>query len=237
MVAHGVAAEDDPQALRYVRDVLARAGYAPIVTGDPANLPRLMVEHKPHLALLDLVLPGTDGMELMNEVHRIADVPVIFPSVYGREEEVARALELGAVDYVVKPFSPTELAARIGAALRRRNAVEPSEPYVLGDLAIEYAGRWVTLTGHALHLTPTEYRLLAELSGSAGRVVSYQQLLERVWGAGEGGDVRAMRTMVNKLRRKLGADADRPTYVFNEPRVGYWVPEGEMQRKEDSEAS
>ena len=103
--------DDDPQALRYVRDVLTRAGNAPVVTADPAEVPRLMAAHKPHLALLDLLLPGTDGIELMHEVHRTADVPVIFLSVYGQDDTVARAFDMGAADYLVKPFSPTELAA------------------------------------------------------------------------------------------------------------------------------
>ena len=87
----------------------------------------------------------------------------------------------------------------------------------------------MALAGRPLHLTPTEYRLLAELSSSAGRVLTYERLLNRVWGAGEGGDVRAMRTIVNKLRRKLGEGADNPAYIFNEPRVGYWMPEGGTQ--------
>ncbi len=113
-----LAVDDNPQDLRYVRDVLTRAGYAPIATGDPADVPRLVSEEKPHLVLLDLVLPGSDGVELMNDIRKTADVPVIFLSVYGQDETVARALDMGAVDYVVKPFSPTELAARIRAALR-----------------------------------------------------------------------------------------------------------------------
>ena len=130
-----LAVDDDPQALRYVRDVLTRAGYAPVVTGDPADVPRLMAENKPHLVLLDLVLPGTDGIELMHEVHRISDVPVIFLSVYGQDETVARAFDMGATDYLVKPFSPTELAARIRAALRRGLEPSPgqtSAPHVVG---------------------------------------------------------------------------------------------------------
>ena len=101
--------EDDPQALRYIRDVLAKAGYVPVVTGDPAEVLRLVADEKPHLVLLDLVLPGTDGIALMQQILDQADVPVIFLSAYGRDEIVAKALERGAVDYIVKPFSPTEL--------------------------------------------------------------------------------------------------------------------------------
>ena len=105
--------DDDPQTLRYVRDALTQAGYAPVVTGDPEDVSRLMAEEAPRLVLLDMMLPGSDGMELMKDIREVSDVPVIFLSVNGQEEVVARAFDMGAADYVVKPFSPTELAARI----------------------------------------------------------------------------------------------------------------------------
>ena len=229
-----LAVDDDPQALRYVRDALASAGYTPVVTGDPEEALRLVGEEKPDLVLLDLMLPGTDGIELMKDILGAGDVPVIFVSAYGRDELIARAFDMGAVDYVVKPFSPTELAARIRAALRKRAASEPSEPYVLGDLTIDYAERRVTLAGRPLPLIAMEYRLLAELSANAGRLLTYEHLLERVWGEKSSGDVRPMRTIVSKLRRKLGDDADNPTYIFTEPRVGYRMPKGETQNQEDS---
>ena len=226
-----LAVDDDPQALRYVRDALSSAGYTPVVTGDPEEALRLVAEEKPDLVLLDLMLPGTDGIELMKDILGAGDVPVIFLSAYGRDELIARAFDMGAVDYVVKPFSPTELAARIRAALRKRAASEPSEPYVLGDLTIDYAERRVTLAGRPLPLIAMEYRLLAELSANAGRLLTYEHLLERVWGEKSSGDVRPMRTIVSKLRRKLGDDADNPTYIFTEPRVGYRMPKGETKEQ------
>ena len=227
-----LAVDDDPQALRYVRDALLKSGYTPVVTGDPEEALRLVGEEKPDLVLLDLMLPGTDGIELMKDILTAGDVPVIFVSAYGRDELIARAFDMGAVDYVVKPFSPTELAARIRAALRKRAASEPSEPYVLGDLTIDYAGRRVTLAGRPLPLIAMEYRLLAELSANAGRLLTYGHLLQRVWGEKGGGDVRPMRTIVSKLRRKLGDDADNPTYIFTEPRVGYRMPKGDTKESE-----
>ena len=211
-----------------------QAGYVPQATGDPEAVGRLNREENPHLALLDLMLPGADGAELMESVPELAEVPVIFLSAYGRDELIARAFDMGAVDYVVKPFSPTELAARIRAALRKRAASEPSEPYVLGDLTIDYAERRVTLAGRPLPLIAMEYRLLAELSANAGRLLTYEHLLQRVWGEKSSGDVRPMRTIVSKLRRKLGDDADNPTYIFTEPRVGYRMPKGEGQEHEGS---
>ena len=221
-----LAVDDDPQALRYVRDALLKSGYTPVVTGDPEEALRLVAEEKPDLVLLDLMLPGTDGIELMKDILGAADVPVIFVSAYGRDELIARAFDMGAVDYVVKPFSPTELTARIRAGLRKRAA---SEPYVLGDLTIDYAERRVSLAGRPLPLIAMEYRLLAELSANAGRLLTYEHLLERVWGEKSSGDVRPMRTIVSKLRRKLGDDADNPIYIFTEPRVGYRMPKGETQ--------
>ena len=221
-----LAVDDDPNDLRYVRDTLVQAGYRPVVTGDPEEALRLMESEKPQLALLDLMLPGADGIELMQAILAVADVPVIFLSVYGREEVVARAFEQGADDYVVKPFSPTELAARIGAALRRRVAAEPQEPYVLGDLAVDFAQRRVTLAGRQVRLTPTEYGVLAELAAHAGRVVTHERLLERVWGDRAGASLRPLRTMVGKLRRKLGEDSDNPRYILTEPRVGFRMPRG-----------
>ena len=224
-----LAVDDDPQILRYIRDTLAQAGYAPTVTGEPEEALRLVAEESPQLVLLDLMYPGTDGTALMEEILAIADVPVIFLSAYGRDELIARAFDMGAADYVVKPFSPTELSARIRAALRRRSASEPLSPYVRGDLAIDYNEHTVTLAGRPVQLAAMEYRMLSELSTHGGRVLTYDHLLNRVWGDLKGGDIRPMRTIVSKLRRKLGEQADHPNYIFTEPRVGYRMPKSDTQ--------
>ena len=219
-----LAVDYDPQTLRYVRQALSKEGYTPIVTADPEEVPRLMVEEEPHLALLDLVLPGSDGIELMREILDIADVPVIFLSVYGQDETIARAFDRGATDYIVKPFSPTELGARIRAALRKRlppELVEPTEPYAMEDLTIDYAQRQVTVAGRTVELTATEYRMLVELSVNAGRILTNDQLLQRVWGPDKTGGSGPVRNIVKRLRRKLEDDASNPRYIFNEPRVGY----------------
>ena len=223
-----LAVDDDPQALRYVRDTLMRSGFEPMVTADPGEALRLVEEYKPHLVLLDLVLPGTDGIDLMKDIAETRDVPVIFLSAYGQDKLVARAFDMGAADYVVKPFSPTELLARIRAALRRREVPKPSEPYVLGDLTIDYDERRVTLAGRPVELTAKEYGTLAELSTNAGRVLTYETLLRRVWGLDADADIRPMRTAINSIRRKLGDAAENPTYVFTELRVGYRMPKGEQ---------
>ena len=213
--------DDDPRMLRLVRDALAAAGYAPLVTGEPGELAAVIRSERPRLVLLDLALPGADGIELMQQVPELSDLPVIFISAYGRDETVARALEAGAADYIVKPFSPTELVARVRAALRRRD--EPG-PFVLGELAIDYERRRVTVAGNPVPLTATEYDLLRVLSLEAGRVVTYDTLLRRVWGGRGRAESNPVRAFVRSLRRKLGDDAAAPAYVLNERGVGYRMP-------------
>ncbi len=219
-----LAVDDDDQALRYIRDALVKSGYTVIATRDPNDVSRLLEEEKPHLVLLDLMLPGTGGMELMKEILDAGDLPVIFVSAYGQDQLIARAFEMGADDYVVKPFSPAELVARIRAALRRRMTSEPQVPYIVQDLTIDYAERLVTLGGNSVDLTAIQYQLLFELSANAGRVVTYEHLLRRVWGGEGTDDVRPIRTAISSIRRKLGDDASNPTYILTELRVGYRMP-------------
>ena len=216
-----LAVDDDPQALRHIRDTLSEAGYAPLVTGDPGELARLIRRERPGLVLLDLMLPGTDGIELMKEVPELGDLPVIFISGYGRDETVARALESGAADYIVKPFSPTELTARVGAALRRTAG---TQRFVLGELAIEYEQRRVSVAGRTVPLTATEYELLRVLSFNAGRIVTSESLLRQVWNARDSADTEPVRAFVKKLRKKLGDDASNPAYIFTERGAGYRMP-------------
>ena len=210
--------DDDPNTLRYVRDALTGSEYAPLVTGDPEEVSGLIRTERPRLVLLDLMLPGTDGIALMERVPELADLPVIFISGYGRDETIARALEAGAADYIVKPFSPMELRARIRVALRRQ--AEP-ESCLLGDLEIHYEERRVSVAGRTVQLTATEYELLRVLSRNAGRVSTYESLLRQVWGERQYGDTELVRTFVKNLRRKLGDDAASPAYIVNERGVGY----------------
>ena len=231
--------DDDPQTLWYVRNALSGAGYRPIVTADPDEAPRLMDENQPQLVLLDMMLPGSDGIELMGDLSGIYDAPVIFISAYGGDRMIARALEAGGADYIVKPFSPTELVARIATALRRREApylTGPADPYAVGELVIDYAERLVTLAGNPIHLTAMEYGLLNALSISGGRVMTHERLLRRVWGPGKKGDVRSLRTLLRRLRRKLDEDGSSPTYIFSVPHVGYRMPRSEWGVEASGEA-
>ena len=213
--------DDDPHALRQARDALAAAGYAPAATGEPGEIPRLVEATGPALVVLDLVLPGVDGIELMRTLPALQDLPVIFVSAYAGGDTIARALEAGAADYIVKPYSPAELAARVALALRRRTA---PGPFRIGELEIDRDKRRVTVSGHPVRLTATEYRLLHALSLDAGGASSYEVLQRRVWGPGKG-DAQAVRSAVTKLRRKLGDDARNPRYILGERGMGYRMPE------------
>ena len=210
--------DDDPRTLRFVRDALAWAGYAPLVTGVPQDLPRIIRTERPRRVLLDLILPDIDGIELLRQVPELADLPVIFISGYGRDETVAKALESGAADYIVKPFSKTQLVARVRAALRRQEA---PEPFVLGELAIDYEQHRVTVGEEAVELTATEHELLRVLSLDAGRVVTLDTLLRRIWAKRENADANLVRIFVRNLRRKLDDSAASPAYIFNQRAVGY----------------
>ena len=223
--ARVLVVDDDPQMLRYVRNALSQAGYLPVVTGDPDEVAGLLRTLKPALVLLDLLLPGTDGIALMEEIPELTDLPVIFISAYGRDETVVRALDAGAADYIVKPFSPAELTARVRAALRRSTG---SEPFMLGELTIRYDLRRVALAGRTVRLTPTEYELLRVLSMNAGRVLTHESLLRQAWAGRHKGsaDPKLVRAVVKRLRRKLGDDAADPVYILNERGVGYYMPLG-----------
>ena len=214
--------DDDPQTLLYVRDALTVAGFDVLVTGDHRELSNVIRAEKPHLVLLDLMLPGTDGIKLMKEVPELADRPVIFISAYGRDETIARALGSGAADYIVKPFSSTELTARVRAALRRQ--AEP-EPFELGELAIDYERRKVTLAGRPVDLTATEYEVLRLLSAKAGRVLTYHSLLRHAWVRyPDRASPKLVHAVVKRLRGKRGEDAATAAYILNERHVGYRMP-------------
>ena len=216
--------DDDPQILRYLRNTLSDAGYLPVATGNPNEMLHLFEMERPHLVLLDVRLPGTSGFELLKSLREISEVPVIFLSGSSGEETIARGLELGASDYIVKPFSPTELTARIETALRQgtgSDTREEREPYRTGDLTIDYSDRHVTAGDSPVQLTATEYKVLFELSVNAGRVLTHEQILQRVWGTEYADESQLVRIIVGRLRHKLGDDVKDPQYLFTERGVGY----------------
>ncbi len=209
--------DDDPRTLRFAREALDGAGFDTMATGNFRDLARILDAERPALVLLDLVLPGSDGVALMAEVPALAELPVIFISAYGRDETIARALDAGADDYLVKPFSATELTARVRAALRRRAG---PAAFALGELAIDYRGRRATLAGRELGLTATEHDLLCALARNAGGVCSYHDLARLVWHRRHV-DPKLVRAFVRRLRGKLGDAAAKPVYILTERGVGY----------------
>jgi PAS domain S-box-containing protein len=222
-----LAVDDEPQVLRYVQRTLDEAGYQPIVTGEPPEVAKLVELEEPDLVLLDLRLPGTSGFELLRRIREFSGVPVIFLTASDREEDAVRALKMGADDYITKPFSPSELLARIGAALRRRllpDVMEARPPFVLGDLTISFAERRVTVAGKGVSLSATEYKILYELAINAGRVLTHDQMLQHVWGPEYSGETELVRSFIRNLRRKLGDDARNPRFILTERQVGYRMP-------------
>ena len=217
-----LAIDDDPRTLKAIRDTLADAGFEPVVTADPKQLATLIEEADPQVVLLDLMLPDTDGLELMSEIGALKEVPVIFLSAYNRPELIARAFEMGAVDYLVKPFTSSELAARVRAALRKKP--EQRSAFTVGELSIDYAQRSVTVAGRIVELTPIEYSVLVELTANAGATLTHDHLLKAAWGPDKPGDIGLLRTIIKTLRRKLGDDSRNPTYIFTVARVGYRLP-------------
>ena len=225
--AHVLVVEDDPQMLRSAHRTVLDAGYAPIVTSDPDEAVRLASTENPDLVLLDFTLPGADGVELLKRLLQVADVPVIFLPDDDRDDLIAQAFEAGAEDYIVKPFSSSELAARIKALLRKRGAIiqtKAASSFALGDLTIDYLEGSVRIGERLVQLTPTEYKLLTEFSTNPGRALTHDHLLKRVWGSGYAGDTQVVRTFVKNLRRKLGDNVKSPTYIITVPAIGYRMP-------------
>jgi len=208
--------DDEHQILRALRVVLRDAGFDVVeaATGEEA-LDRAAVR-PPQAAIVDLVLGDLDGVEVCRRLREWSDMPILVLSAIGDEEEKVRALEAGADDYIVKPFGPRELVARLQAALRRAGA-GADEPVVRVDgLEVDVAGRRVVVDGAEVHLTPTEFDLLRTLVRHRGRLLTHRQLLTEVWGSGYAEDVAVLRVHVANLRRKIGA-----RYVRTDPGVGY----------------
>ena len=215
--------DDDPLTQRYISGALTRAGYHVTVAAEAHRALPLPPANKPDLVLASLAAPGADGVEIMTALRAQADVPIILLTGYGQDEAMLRAMQAGAADYIVKPFSPTELDARIKAALHEHTAPDPPEPYTLGNLTIDYAARRVTIAGEPVPLTRTEYQLLAELSLNAGRVLSHDQLMRKVWQSTSPAAAGIVRSAIKRLRRKLGDNATNPTYIITAPRMGYRI--------------
>jgi len=214
--------DDEVEIRRALRTGLGYQGYDVQAVASGEEALERMAAWRPDVVLLDLGLPGADGFDVLSRMRRLGRAAVIVVSVMPGEKDKVRALDLGADDYVTKPFGMDELLARIRAVLRRQAAIPGGEPVLhAGDLELDLARRGVTVGGRAVHLTPTEYEVLRYLALHAGRPVTHSTLLREVWGDYAIGDTYNTRYVVAQLRRKLGDDPARPRYIVSEPGVGY----------------
>jgi DNA-binding response OmpR family regulator len=222
-----LAVDDEPRILRYLERSLEEAGYRAIVSSNPQEVTRLVELEEPDLVLLDLMLPGVSGFELLQRIREFSGVPVIFVTAREQNEDTVQALKMGADDYITKPFSPSELLARIEASLRRRllaDQIEVRPSFVLHDLVISFAERRVIVGDQPASLSATEYKILYELASHAGMALTHDQILQRVWGPEYSGEAELVRSFIRNLRRKLNDNARNPRYILTEPQVGYRMP-------------
>jgi len=215
--------DDEPHVRSFLRASLASDGYGTIEAQTAGEALSAMQASKPDLVLLDLGLPDGDGTDVLRTVRgERSTTPIIVVSARGREKDKVTALELGASDYVTKPFSAGELMARIRVALRHEAASAKSHPVIeTGGLRIDLDRRLVFVDDREVHLTPHEYDLLAYLMKNLGKVVTHPQLIAEVWGSPYADQRRALRVYMAQLRRKLEVDPARPRYLLSEPGVGY----------------
>jgi two-component system KDP operon response regulator KdpE len=229
--------DDDSQVVRALRAGLAVQGYDVVSAGNGETALDLAAGTRVDLVLLDLELPGIDGVEVVGRLRGWTEVPVLVLSAHEELEERVRALDAGADDYVSKPFAMEELGARIRAVMRRSREGESEGPLLrFGELDVDLARQQVLLRGEQVRLTPTEYRLLEAMATNPGKLLTHSWLLSRVWGPGYGQESHHyLRVFVRQLRRKLGDAPAAPTWIGTEPGLGYrWKVEPERLEEVDA---
>ena len=215
--------EDEPEIRKFLKAALTSHDYKPLFAETAKEGIRLLTSHPPELVILDLGLPDMDGLDVIKAVREWSTVPIIVLSARGQEKDKVMALELGADDYLTKPFSIPELLARLKVAQRHARQLNSntSALFEVGDVCVDLEKRQIKLKGEEIHLTPTEYKLLAVLVKHAGKVVTQQQLLKEVWGKNSTENSHYLRVYAQHLRNKLGDDPMRPRYLVTEAGVGY----------------
>jgi two-component system KDP operon response regulator KdpE len=220
--ARVLVVDDEPQIVRALKVVLREAGFEAVPAETAAEALDLAAVRPPEAAIVDLVLPDLDGIEVTRMLRQWSEMPILVLSAVGEEEQKVRALEAGADDYITKPFGTRELVARLQAALRRAGAAE-EEPSIEADgLEIDLAARVVRRDGEPIHLTPIEFDLLRALARNRGRLMTHRKLLTEVWGPGYVEDIQPLRTHIARLRAKIEPDGlASPRYIVTDPGVGY----------------
>ncbi|MDH7571676.1 MAG: response regulator transcription factor [Armatimonadota bacterium] len=217
--------DDDPQVLRVLRRNLTARDYEVLTATDGEEALDQAAENEPDVVILDLVMPGCDGLEFTRRFREWSQAPIIILSAHGEEKGKVAALDMGADDFVTKPFSIEELLARIRSVLRRAGAAaeqaRTGPTFTAGDLHVDFHRRLVTVRGKEVRLTPTEYDLLKYMVTNADRVLTHNMLLKAVWGNRYGAEPEYLRVFVSQIRRKLEDDPSQPRYIITEPGVGY----------------
>jgi two-component system KDP operon response regulator KdpE len=212
--------DDEPQILRALRVVLREAGFEPVVTASVREALDVAAVRPPDAAILDLLLPDGDGIEICRALREWSTMPILMLSAVGHEDQKVSALEAGADDYMVKPFSSRELVARLRAALRRAGAGRTEPVITVDGLSVDLAARAVFRDGQPVHLTPIEYDLLRAFVRNRGRLLTHRTLLVDVWGSAYSDDTQTLRTHIANLRRKLDP-AGGSRYIATDPGIGY----------------
>lgn len=214
--------DDEPQIVRALKVVLREAGFQAVPAESASEALDLAAVRPPEAAIIDLVLPDLDGVELTRRLREWSEMPILVLSAVGEEEQKVRALEAGADDYITKPFGTRELVARLQAALRRAARLEEEPTIEVEGLEVDLAARVVRRDGASVHLTPIEFDLLRSLARNRGRLMTHRKLLTEVWGPGYAEDVQALRTHIARLRAKIEPDdVAGPRYIVTDPGVGY----------------
>jgi two-component system KDP operon response regulator KdpE len=213
--------DDEPQIRRVLRSTLSSNGYLihEAKTGEEAL--DMLRKMRPDLVLLDVNMPGMDGIATAREIRSVSDMPIIMLTVQNAEKDKVAALDAGADDYVVKPFGIEELLARIRAALRRYAPGDVLTPFVTKDLTLDFEGRLLSVHGEEVHLTPKEFDVLKLLIVNIGKPLTHRRLLQTVWGPDYGEETENLRVVINQLRKKIEKDPAHPKYILTEPWVGY----------------
>ncbi|MBN1200263.1 MAG: response regulator transcription factor [Anaerolineae bacterium] len=217
--------DDDPTITLLIKNALGQEGYEVIIASDGQSGLRQMYHNHPNLVLLDINMPTMDGWVVCQRIREVSDVPIIMLTARSEPSEIVKGLDMGADDYVLKPFQLSVLLARIRANLRRASAetiqFKNSTEYSDDHLTLDMEDRRIIVSGEPVRLTPTEFNLLAYLVDASPRIVSYRELLENIWGFEYIDDIDYLRVYIWHLRRKLEVDPKRPIYIINEMGVGY----------------
>jgi two-component system, OmpR family, KDP operon response regulator KdpE len=222
---HVLLVDDEPETVKYITANLRARGYDVLTADDGRTALKLFAESWVDLIILDIMLPSLDGFQVCQAIRRQSGVPVIVLSARGQQKDIIRALDLGADDYLTKPFGVEELMARVRSVLRRgmSSGAMQRPPFVSHELRIDFAARCVTVGDRAVELTRTEFDLLAHLAINAGRVLSHRALLQAVWGPEYGDETEYLWTYIRRLRHKIEPDPQGPRYICTQAGVGYSI--------------